>query len=303
MNKEDEMRLTRKKIDEAVWYNASRGYTDSTWRHVQIAVGAVPTGVPEEDTAKAVAEWQVGQGLEMDGKVGPATLAAIGASPREGGELLLSNLVAWNPSRTYGIDVSDYQGRPDFSYVRNAGAKFVFVKLTEGRTWRSKVAEDNWPRAVDAGLVVAGYHLARLVDGGRESDVGGAVDNFVSFLDKVCGSHSWSMPHMLDLEFDQVKRHADVNGTRASLAWIERFVGDFTERTGAPCGLYLSARTMRLLGKNHGELPSLVTWVADYGKLDRVPAPWRMDVRQFTSSGVVPGIRGKVDLDYYEEGF
>lgn len=286
------------KKTSATDYNKARDYTDSTWRHVQIAVGVKPTGKPTASLTKAVKAFQTDNDLEADGKIGPLTLKAIGATPKASGDKFLPNLVAEHDDRIYGIDVSDYQGRPNFDHVFLAGARFCIIKLSEGRTWRSKYAVDNWSKAVESGLVVAGYHLARLIDKGRESDVEGALDNFLGYLGKV-GATFVGIPHMLDLEYKQVKYHVDQYGTKNSLAWIERFVAGYYRRTGYECGLYLAPRTMRLLGKSYGDLPKLVAWIADYGEIDPLPKNWtRRDYRQFTSSGIVPGVKGKCDLNY-----
>lgn len=61
--------------------------------------------------------------------------------------------------RIHGIDVSDYQcsWKPNSS---GAGSdQFVFVKASEGQSWKADCAEDIIKRGRDAGLVVGFYHF------------------------------------------------------------------------------------------------------------------------------------------------
>lgn len=70
----------------AVAYNKKRPYTDATWRLIQATVGTTVDGDPGPKTARAVAEWQEDHGLEVDGAVGPTTLAAIRGAKKARGE-------------------------------------------------------------------------------------------------------------------------------------------------------------------------------------------------------------------------
>ena len=62
--------------------------------------------------------------------------------------------------RSYGIDVSSFQGT-DLSKYANLGAKYVFVKVSEGLDYRNPKAEAQIKSAKDNGMMVSGYHYAR----------------------------------------------------------------------------------------------------------------------------------------------
>lgn len=65
-----------------------------------------------------------------------------------------------------GIDVSAHNGEIDFKKVKNAGMEFVFIKATEGATFKDKKFEQNYRQAVEAGLMTGAYHFFRYdVDG------------------------------------------------------------------------------------------------------------------------------------------
>ena len=62
--------------------------------------------------------------------------------------------------RSYGIDVSSFQGT-DLSKYANLGAKYAFVKVSEGLDYRNPKAQAQIKSAKDNGMMVSGYHYAR----------------------------------------------------------------------------------------------------------------------------------------------
>ena len=63
-------------------------------------------------------------------------------------------------SRSYGADVSSYN-TSDLSNIAKSGAKFVFVKLSEGLDYRNPKAQDQINSAKANNMLVMGYHYAR----------------------------------------------------------------------------------------------------------------------------------------------
>lgn len=62
--------------------------------------------------------------------------------------------------RSYGVDVSSFQGT-DLTKYANLGAKYVFVKVSEGLDYRNPKAEAQINSAKDNGIMISGYHYAR----------------------------------------------------------------------------------------------------------------------------------------------
>ena len=62
--------------------------------------------------------------------------------------------------RSYGVDVSSFQGT-DLAKYANLGAKYAFVKVSEGLDYRNPKAEAQIKSAKDNGMMVSGYHYAR----------------------------------------------------------------------------------------------------------------------------------------------
>ena len=60
-----------------------------------------------------------------------------------------------------GIDVSKHNGNIDFEQVRDDDYQFVFIKASEGKTYRDEAFERNYQGAREAGLKVGAYHFFR----------------------------------------------------------------------------------------------------------------------------------------------
>jgi GH25 family lysozyme M1 (1,4-beta-N-acetylmuramidase) len=93
-----------------------------------------------------------------------------------------------------GIDISSYQGNPDFRQVKAAGWDFVLHKVTEGHTFKDPRAAQNIPAAKAAGLHVGVYHFMRARD---EATAAQEADFFIATLKPFL---PLDMPVALDVE-------------------------------------------------------------------------------------------------------
>lgn len=184
------------------------------------------------------------------------------------------------------IDISMYQGSPDFAKVRLSGVEGVILKATEGRTYRDPRYAENVQRARAAGLLIGHYHFGRPdLNGDPVWELG----NFTAVAQ--IRSADWIV---LDLE-------AAVTGTvgQWALAWLKTAAHRWQRRpilysyvpwikAHIPPGLTELAATASL-------------WVAAYTSTPPTPpAPWyAFGAWQYTSSGSVPGITGRVDLNHW----
>jgi peptidoglycan hydrolase-like protein with peptidoglycan-binding domain len=69
------------RVRRAVAYVAGRHYPDELIKQIQGVIGVNPDGEFGPISARAAATWQAARGLGADGRVGPATLAAMGLAP------------------------------------------------------------------------------------------------------------------------------------------------------------------------------------------------------------------------------
>lgn len=90
-----------------------------------------------------------------------------------------------------GIDISAHNGDMDFDKVKGEGYEFVFIKATEGGTFRDKKFVDNHREALAAGLKVGAYHFFRF-------DIPGYIQG-LNFASAIEGRHL-DLPAVIDLE-------------------------------------------------------------------------------------------------------
>ncbi len=90
-----------------------------------------------------------------------------------------------------GIDISAHNGQIDFNKVLADSIDFVYIKASEGGTWRDALFEQNYRAATDAGLLVGIYHFFRFdVPGWKQS---------VNVLSALSGRHL-DLPIAIDVE-------------------------------------------------------------------------------------------------------
>ncbi len=197
---------------------------------------------------------------------------------------------------TEGIDVSHWQNTIDWTQVAAAGKRFAFMKASEGTTLADSTYATNRSQARAVGLYVGAYHFARpsLTPG----DAVAEADYFLAMSQLEAGD----LVPVLDLE--------DAGGLSPVelQEWVKGYLGRIYERTGARGMIYASPNFWK---NAMGDTPWFATngygmvWVAHWisGPAPTVPAQnwggsgWTF--WQYTSSGSVPGIVGRVDLDRF----
>ena len=197
---------------------------------------------------------------------------------------------------TEGIDVSHWQNTIDWTQVAAAGKRFAFMKASEGTTLADPTYATNRSQAKAVGLYVGAYHFAR--PDRTPGDAVAEADYFLAMSQLEAGD----LVPVLDLE--------DAGGlSPAELQeWVKGYLGRIYERTGAHAMIYASPTFWK---NAMGDTTWFATngygmvWVAHWtsGPAPTVPAQnwggtgWTF--WQYTSSGSVPGISGRVDLDRF----
>jgi len=175
------------------------------------------------------------------------------------------------------IDVSQYQGNIDWNSVPQP---IAIIKMSGGDAglYTDSKANQNYYGAKAAGKAVGGYHFAGGGDPANEADFFVAAMSPLEENDVL----------VLDWEIE----HADPVG------WCNTFVNRVHERTGVwplfyTNGARLNQYDWSPVRNNCG------TWVAWYGQdpEGNLPISGPYVMHQYTSSGTVPGIAGRVDLD------
>jgi GH25 family lysozyme M1 (1,4-beta-N-acetylmuramidase) len=197
-----------------------------------------------------------------------------------------------------GVDVSHYQGSPNWSQVKSAGITFAYAKATEGTTITDASYVYNQTNGTSAGLVMGAYHFAR-----PENNTAVAEANY--FL-SVAGPYikSCCLPPALDMEDPPGGPTLSSYFTPAQLtSWAETWMQTVYDSTGIRPVLYTDgsySQTMYTSGiVSYGGL-----WMADPdGNSGTPPATtgvWpTWDFKQWSFTGTVTGISGQVDEDVF----
>ena len=101
------------------------------------------------------------------------------------------------PAGLPGMDVSSYQGNVNWSAAWNNGARFAYVKATEGTYYTNPSFAQQYNGSYTVGMIRGSYHFAR-----PDTTTGAAQANY--FVDPGGG---WSkdgrtLPGALDIEYN-----------------------------------------------------------------------------------------------------
>ncbi len=181
-----------------------------------------------------------------------------------------------------GIDISNNNGNINFNKVKVSGVECVYIKATEGTTYRDGYLDTNYSNAHYAGLKIGFYHF--LV--GTSAPESQANNFYNSIKDKLS-----DLIPMLDIE-------TNFNGL---IDYVERFIKKFKELSNAPIGIYSYTGFLSNLKGKFTEYP---LWEANYNN-----NPWNLPNNsytrvghQYTEKGKVKGINTNVDLNEFTEG-
>ena len=187
-----------------------------------------------------------------------------------------------------GIDVSHHQKTVDWEKVKAAGVQFAIIRAGYGKYayQEDPCFKDNIKGAYNAGIPVGVYWYSYAGDvesAKQEAEVCLQVIN--PYKDKIV------LPVFFDQEYEPAIKAASFSTrTRCCTAFIAA-----VEAAGYRAGLYASKDWLdnRIDAKAIPE--SAVIWVAQYAS--RCTYTGRHTIWQYTSSGKVDGISGRVDLN------
>lgn len=91
-----------------------------------------------------------------------------------------------------GIDVSHHQNLIDWAQINPREIQFVFIKATEGSSFRDPAFQQNWQNARASGLVTGAYHFFSLCTSGEQQ-----AQNFIATVPVVKNA----LPPVIDLEY------------------------------------------------------------------------------------------------------
>ena len=189
-----------------------------------------------------------------------------------------------------GIDVSNHQGTVDWNKVKAAGIDFAILKVGPVYGKPDDSFERNAAECERLGIPYGVYYYsyARSVE-----DANKEADRTLAWL----GGYHPSLPVYYDLEDSYILQDPDFS--KDKLTQIAQAFCNRMEAVGFKSGIYANLNWLN----NYLNSPSLSGydhWVAQYN--------WRCDYAgsysfwQYSSSGNVPGVNGRCDMNYCFNG-
>ena len=189
-----------------------------------------------------------------------------------------------------GIDVSNHQGTVDWNKVKATGIDFAILKVGPVYGKPDDSFERNAAECERLGIPYGVYYYsyARSVE-----DANKEADRTLAWL----GGHHPSLPVYYDLEDSYILQDPDFS--KDKLTQIAQAFCNRMEAVGFKSGIYANLNWLN----NYLNSPSLSGydhWVAQYN--------WRCDYAgsysfwQYSSSGNVPGVNGRCDMNYCFNG-
>lgn len=183
-----------------------------------------------------------------------------------------------------GIDVSKWQGNIDWSRVKASGVDFAILRAGYGSVSSQKdpTFEDNYQNAKAAGIPVGAYHYS------YAKDIAGAKREAQTFLEWIKGKQ-FEYPVVFDIE-----ESATYNLGRNTVSEIIKTFCSIVEAAGYYVSVYTNKNWLDHVVSD--EVKSKYdTWLAQWTSTPSYVGPYGM--WQYTSSGTVDGISGRVDMD------
>lgn len=184
-----------------------------------------------------------------------------------------------------GVDLSDYQGQPDFDTLKTE-VDFVITKATEGVGFTAQTLNRNKSEMRRVGLPHGFYHFAQGQDPIAEADY---------FVNQI-GDYQQGELLMLDWEI----------GHASPVQWCLQWLQQVESRTGTKPLIYMNSSTAHsfdwspVVQNNNGLV--LANYGPDDGSAHHPPdsASWPFwAMWQYTSRGFLNGVAGPVDLDIF----
>lgn len=191
-----------------------------------------------------------------------------------------------------GIDVSNWQGNIDYAQVKAAGIEIVYIKASEGTTYKDPYFERNYANAKANGLKVGFYHFV------TATNVQAARNQAQFFASVISGK---SPDCKLAMDFEQFREGLSVDEiNEISKAFLETV----RQLTGKEVVIYSNLNDAKTIFSR--ELASQYPlWVAYWGSesgLLNSSSNWQnWEGWQYTNRGIVAGVNGYVDRNRFTE--
>ena len=190
-----------------------------------------------------------------------------------------------------GIDVSSFQGNIDWNAVKAAGINYAVIRLGLRGSETARLVTDSYfhsniKSAQAAGIRVGVYFVTQAINEAEAREE-------ANYCLAVLKNYNLQLPVFLDVEGSHGGRGDKIDRATRTVV-CNAFCSQMTA-AGRTAGVYSSLNWFRN-NIDMNQLTQYSIWNAQYAE-QREWNQTRVDMWQFTSSGAVPGIAGRVDMN------
>ncbi len=190
----------------------------------------------------------------------------------------------------HGIDLSRFQSGVDWHSARAAGVNFAFIKATEGGDRVDEMFRDHWRAAGRAGVARGAYHFFYHCRPAEEQAAW-----YIRHVPRTRGM----LPPVLDMEWTPFSPTCTIRRDGETIRREARvFIAALTRHYGMRPILYTSIDFFR--DNQLWRVDGADFWLRAVAKHPQDlydGHPWTF--WQYTSTGRVPGVPGKVDINVF----
>ncbi|MGF0538600.1 glycoside hydrolase family 25 protein [Agrobacterium sp. ES01] len=192
--------------------------------------------------------------------------------------------------QVHGIDVSKWNGDIDWTTVRRSGVAFAFIKATEGKDMVDPRFDQYWRQARAARVAHAPYHFYYFCSTADEQ-----ADWFIQNVPK----DAMQLPPVLDVEWNHTSKTCKYRPSAFTVrAEMKRFMDRIEAYYGLRPIIYTSVDFHR--DNLDGYFKNYHFWVRAVAQHpEEIYPDRRWAFWQYTSTGVIPGIRGDTDINVF----
>ena len=188
-----------------------------------------------------------------------------------------------------GIDVSSYQGKPDWTKVKNSGIKFAILRIHQ-KSGIDTSFEHNYKGCKSNGILIGGYKYSYALTPAQ------AIDEAEDVLSVLCG-RGLDFPVFYDLEWAQQRSFGKQAIENIAVAFLTRI-----KKAGYKVGIYCNLDWYNNVLSD--ALKQYDCWIARYPASDNGSVQERLRPNvgvgwQYSSKGKVNGINGNVDMNVF----
>ena len=200
--------------------------------------------------------------------------------------------------RALGVDISHWQGAPDFNQMRAGGASFVFCKASQNN-WKDNQFERNWSASKDAGLLRGAYHFLDMREGALSA--GKQARFFSRELRKDIGE----LRPVLDFEFPGIAGYPELPENPICIDLVSDFATVINGELGIWPMLYTNLNGVQRLSPLSDFMKNIELWIAWYNVEKHSPKiglwpNWRFWQYKATGNGKLFGVESNgLDMNVF----